>query len=128
DQDVVRTIVGVDEENQSMIFAGSVPEGFNAQLMRGNFEHLIEGAASAAQSAMASANEGDKVAIMVSCVGRKLLMGQRIVEKIEAAGEILGGNTTRTGFYSYGEISPHQASGVSDLHNQTMTVTVFSET
>lgn len=126
-KDVVRTIVGIDEQNQSLIFAGNIPQNYNAQLMRGNFEHLIEGAASAAESAMKTANGSNKVAIMVSCIGRKLLMGQRITEEIEAASEILGLDTIRTGFYSYGEISPHEVSGVSDLHNQTMTVTVYSE-
>ena len=127
DKDVVRTIVGVDDESQSLIFAGNVPEGYVAQLMRGNFDHLIEGAASAARAAMTKANGGDNLAIMISCVGRKLLMGQRIGEEVEAAGECFGANTMRTGFYSYGEISPHAESGVSDLHNQTMTVTVLSE-
>ncbi len=33
----------------------------------------------------------------------------------------------RLGFYSYGEISPHRISGVSQLHNQTMTITTISE-
>ena len=128
DQDVVRTIVGIDEAAQSMTFAGNVPQGHVAQLMRGNFDHLIEGAASAAKAAALDASESQKLAVMVSCVGRKLLMGQRIGEEIEAAGQALGTNSVTTGFYSYGEISPHAESGVSDLHNQTMTVTVYSET
>ena len=127
DQDVVRTIVGIDEDAQSMTFAGNVPQGHVAQLMRGNFEHLIQGAASAAEEAAAGASNNQKLAVMVSCVGRKLLMGQRIGEEIEAAGKALGANSVTTGFYSYGEISPHAESGVSDLHNQTMTVTVYSE-
>ncbi len=127
DKDVVRTILGVDEGSQSMNFAGNVPQGYTAQLMRGNFDHLIDGAARAARAAAANAAQNDKLAVMISCVGRKLLMGQRIGEEIEAAGEAVGNGTVTTGFYSYGEISPHAESGVSDLHNQTMTVTVYSE-
>lgn len=126
-QDLVRTIVGIDEQANSMIFAGNVPEGHVAQLMRGNFDHLVEGAAGAARAAVLNASNSQKLAVMVSCIGRKLLMGQRIVEEIEAARDEFDGDTVISGFYSYGEISPHAVSGVCDLHNQTMTVTVFSE-
>ncbi len=54
-------------------------------------------------------------------------MGQRVSEEIEAAGSILGKQFSRLGFYSYGEISPHAASGICELHNQTMTITTITE-
>ncbi len=128
DHDIVRTIVGVNEDEQSMIFAGNIPEGDVAQLMHGNFDHLVEGAASAAQQANQSCNVGkERVAFLVSCIGRKLLLGQRASEEIEAVADVLGENTVQAGFYSYGEISPHARSGMCELHNQTMTVTVLSE-
>ncbi|MCH7888744.1 MAG: FIST C-terminal domain-containing protein [Proteobacteria bacterium] len=125
--EVVRTIVGVEEENHSMIFAGDVPQGYVARLMRGNFENLIEGAARAARMAETKVNGHDKLAILISCIGRKLLLGQRIGEEVEAVSESLGGAVPQIGFYSYGEISPHATTGKCELHKQTMTITVFSE-
>jgi len=130
DHDIVRTILAVDQKARSMTFAGDVPEGWAAQLMRGNFDRLAAGAAKAARQAAAGRPEtrsGDAVAVLVSCIGRRLLMGQHIIDEIEAAGAELGAGVSRLGFYSYGEISPHSASGVCELHNQTMTVTTISE-
>ncbi len=123
---LTRTIVAVDETQRTMTFAGDMPEGFSAQLMRGNFDRLVEGAADAAHQA-ALPRSGDQVAILVSCIGRKLLMGQRICEEVEAVHDVFGKNTLLTGFYSYGEVSPHAATNCAELHNQTMTITVFRE-
>jgi hypothetical protein len=98
--------------------------------MRGNFDRLAAGAADAARQARSGLGEngnGDGVAVLVSCIGRRLLMGQRTMDEVEAAGLELGSRMPRVGFYSYGEISPHQASGVCQLHNQTMTVTAITE-
>jgi hypothetical protein len=113
-----------------MTFAGDVPGGWNAQLMRGNFDRLAAGAAKAARQAaggLVAGNGGDRVAILVSCIGRRILMGQHTMDEVEAAGVEIGANVPRIGFYSYGEISPHAASGVCELHNQTMTVTTLTE-
>ena len=127
--EVVRTIVGIDRDHRSLIFAGDMPEGWTARLMRGNFDHLAAGAAEAARQASASLGSGandDGVSVMVSCIGRRLLMGQRISEEVAAAvAQLLG--KTRLGFFSYGEISPHAESGCCELHNQTMTVTTITE-
>ena len=128
--DLVRTVLAVDRDARSMTFAGDMPEGWVAQLMRGNFDRLAAGAADAARQAAAGISEagtGDGVAIMVSCIGRRLLMGQRIVDEVEAVGAELGRQMPRLGFYSYGEISPHGPSGACQLHNQTMTVTAIAE-
>lgn len=128
DHVVVRTILAVDRVARSMTFAGDVPQGWMAQLMRGNFERLAAGSGDAARQAQgAGGPEGDGVALMVSCIGRKLLMGQRVADEVEAAGAELAAGMSRVGFYSYGEISPHPASGFCELHNQTMTVTTLRE-
>jgi hypothetical protein len=130
DDDIVRTILAIDRHDRSMTFAGDMPEGWVAQLMRGNFDRLADGAAKAASQTRANvpANpDGDEVAILVSCIGRRLLMGQNTLDEIEAAGAELGNTVKQIGFYSYGEISPHAVSGVCQLHNQTMTITTLSE-
>jgi hypothetical protein len=56
-----------------------------------------------------------------------LLMGQRIDDEIQAVREVLPADVAKLGFYSYGEIAPHSVSGICELHNQTMTVTILSE-
>jgi len=126
DEAIVRTVVGIDETARTMIFAGDMPKGYRAQLMRGNFDRLIQGAANAAEQANGE-HDGERVAILVSCIGRKLLLGQRIREEVEAVNDIFGGDAHLTGFYSYGEVSPHAVTGCAELHNQTMTITVLSE-
>jgi hypothetical protein len=121
---VVRTVLSVDETTQSLTFAGDIPTGHYARLMRANFDRLILGAQSAGVASFAS-HEGPALSIAISCVGRRLVLGERTEEETEATLVLPG--TTQVGFYSYGEISPH-ASGRCDLHNQTMTLTVVSET
>jgi hypothetical protein len=134
DSAVVRTVLAIDREARSMTFAGDVPQGWTAQLMRGNLDRLAAGAADAARQAhtgLAAASGApantERLSILVSCIGRRLLMGQRTIEEVEAAGAELGRDTLRLGFYSYGEISPHAKSGDCELHNQTMTVTTLAE-
>ena len=127
---IVRTILAVDPHDRSLTFAGDVPQGWAAQLMRGNFNHLSAGAAEAARQAAVSVRDGHAesgVALLVSCIGRRLLMGQRISDELESVAAVLGDQFSRIGFYSYGEISPHAVSGFCELHNQTMTITTISE-
>src|SRR5580658_3918795 len=124
--DIVRTILAVDHAARSMTFAGDVPEGWTAQLMRGNFDRLAAGARQAAYR-IGGQCTGDQVAILVSCIGRRLLMGQHTADELEATSAAFGPRIPQLGFYSYGEISPHRVSGVCELHNQTMTVTTIAE-
>lgn len=124
DEGVVRTVIGIDEPSKGMIFAGDIAEGHVAQMMLGNFEHLIDGAGHAAEQARIADN---RVAILVSCIGRKLLLGQRIAEEVDAVSRVLGPDCGLIGFYSYGEIAPHTGSGFCELHNQTMTITTIAE-
>lgn len=130
DHKIVRTILAVDRDQRSLTFAGDVPEGWSAQLMRGNFNRLALGAADAARQArdgLAENRDCNGVAVLVSCIGRRLLMGQRTAEEVEMASAELGSRLTQLGFYSYGEISPHAVTGTCKLHNQTMTVTAIAE-
>ena len=130
DSAVVRTVLAIDREARSMTFAGDIPQGWTAQLMRGNLDRLAAGAADAARQArkgLEASDSDQRFSILVSCIGRRLLMGQRTSEEVEAAGAELGTDTLRLGFYSYGEISPHAKSGHCELHNQTMTVTTLAE-
>jgi hypothetical protein len=125
---IVRTILSIDEENHSMTFAGDIPEEAYARFMKANFERLIDGAQAAAKTShQALGARSPNLAILISCVGRKLVLKQRIEEEVEAARDVFGINTILTGFYSYGEISPFLPGAPCSLHNQTMTITTFTE-
>jgi hypothetical protein len=125
---VVRTILGVNEKEQSMVFAGDVPEGAYARLMKANFDRLIDGSGKAAKlSYEALGSTSPDLAILISCVGRKLILSQRTEEEIEAIQGVFGKSTTLAGFYSYGELCPRSKGVKCELHNQTMTITAFLE-
>ncbi|MEI7527283.1 MAG: FIST C-terminal domain-containing protein, partial [Mariniphaga sp.] len=126
---IVRTILSIDEEKGSMTFAGDIPEGSYVRLMKANFEKLIDGACSAAEmSKISLKNNAPDLALLISCVGRKIVMKQRVEEELYQVRDVLGESTVTTGFYSYGEIGPVEPSDKHcELHNQTMTITVFKE-
>ena len=124
---VVRTLLAVDEGDHSMTFAGDLPEGAVVQLMKANFDKLIDASADAAESSLEKIGSDAQLAVLVSCVGRKLVLDQRIEEEVEEVQAVLGDDTKITGFYSYGEISPLNEEFNCDLHNQTMTITTFRE-
>ena len=125
---LIRTILGVDEAAQSLTFAGDVPQGHRARLMRTNTESLIQSAGLAgARAAQDFADGSSPLALAVSCVGRRLVLGERTDEEIESVLDALPRGTGQVGFYSYGEMSPRERGGCCDLHNQTMTVTLLDE-
>ncbi len=125
---LVRTILSVNEEDQSMTFAGDLPEGATVQLMRANYDRIIDAAFQAAEGAkMVIKDSNPELAILISCVGRKLVLDQMVEEEVESTADLLGNKTPMIGFYSYGEISPFSDEFNCELHNQTMTVTILSE-
>lgn len=128
---LVRTILAVDENEGSLIFAGNMPIGYLAKLMRANFDRLITGAKEAGESILKNykidqTNSSPRLLIAVSCVGRRLLLGERTEEETDSVLKLFPQGTQQIGFYSYGEIAPH-TKGDCDLHNQTMTLTLISE-
>lgn len=125
---VVRTILGIDESEGSLTFAGDIPEGGYARLMRANVDRLIDGAHGAAGASYeAVGSRSPDLAVLISCVGRRLVLKQRVEEEVESVQDVLGEDAVMCGFYSYGEIAPFRASARCELHNQTMTITTISE-
>lgn len=119
---LVRTILAVDETDQSMTFAGDVPEGWSARLMWTTMDRLTQGATDAAED---SAQPDSGLAVAISCVGRRLVLGERTDEELDSVVDVIGQHTPIVGFYSYGEIAP--VAGMCALHNQTMTITTIRE-
>ena len=127
DELTVRTILSVNESENSITFAGDIPQGALVRLMRANLERLIDGAAGAAERVdLSGYGGGALLAVAISCVGRRLVLGQRTEEEIDAVLDGLPPETALVGYYSYGELSP-LASGRCDLKNQTMTLTLLWE-
>lgn len=124
---VVRTSLSINDENNSMVLAGDVPVNARVQLMMASVDGIAAGAQHAAEIAMENRKTAPEVAILVSCIGRKLVMNQRVEEEIEQVQEIIGNQTAITGFYSYGEMAPFNGQSNCELHNQTMTLTLISE-
>ncbi len=124
---VVRTILGISEEEQSMTFAGDIPIGSKVKFMKANFDSLISAVSNAAQNTKIENVAVPDFSLLISCVGRKLVLGSRIDEELVSIDEIYLGKTPLIGFYSYGEISPLDKELSCELHNQTMTITSFYE-
>lgn len=125
---LIRTILGVDEAEGSLTLAGEVDANGYLKLMHASTDKLVGGAEVAAEAAATALDvEKTSLAILVSCVGRKLVMGSRVDEEVEAVADIFGQKALLTGFYSYGEISPFVADGACRLHNQTMTISCLGE-
>lgn len=124
---VVRTILSVDEKNGSLTFAGNIPQGSYVRLMKANIDRIIGGAEQSAITAKNSTEDQQQLAFLISCVGRRLVMKQLVEEEVEAVNEVFGNDIYTTGFYSYGEIAPFDKFSPCTLHNQTMTITTFSE-
>lgn len=126
---VVRTILSINEKNNMMIFAGDLPEGSKVRFMKANMDRLTYAATAAANECLEiSHHRKPKMAIIISCVGRKLILGERIHEEVEMVRDVFGPDTIITGFYSYGEISPLKPFDDCVLHNQTITITTVNET
>lgn len=125
---IVRTILSIDEENKSMTFAGNIPQGSFVRLMKGNLDKLIDASYNAALQIFSEQCTKPELALLVSCVGRKIVLGNRIEEELEVIKEVFGEDTLVCGFYSYGEISPTLKNIACELHNQTMTIaTIYEE-
>ncbi len=125
---IVRSLHGIDENDQSVSYAGDIPEGAKARLMKANIERLIAASSEVARKCMENTHAGPpQLAFLVTCFGRMLVLRQRTEEEVEGVHEVFGGNTIMTGFYSYGEFSPYDVGYKCALHNETMTITTISE-
>lgn len=125
---IVRTILSIDEGKKSMTFAGNIPQGSFVRLMKGNLDKLIDASYNAASQTFSKKSTKPELALLVSCVGRKIVLGNRIEEELEVVKEVFGEDTLVCGFYSYGEISPTLKKVACELHNQTMTIaTIYEE-
>jgi hypothetical protein len=127
-QQVVRTVLDVDKTARTLTFASSIQDGWTARLMRGALDRLADGAAAAASEAAGSSiQDQGGLAILVSCVGRRIVFGQSAADETEAVASILSPRLQQFGFYSHGEIASANSDSFCGLHNQTMTIVTMQE-
>ena len=125
---IARSIMSVSNEKNCMIFSGDIPEGSTVRFMKANFEKLIDAADRAAKEvSREDVNYAPELAILISCVGRRIILGNQVEEEVGVVADYFTNKTAIAGFYSYGEISPQMNIGPCQLHNQTMTITTFNE-
>ncbi len=126
-QSIVRSILAIEEDDNAMVLAGDIPENSKVQLMMTNVDQIANAAERAARQADDIRENSSQLALLVSCIGRKLVLDQRVEEEIEEVRNVLGDDVVISGFYSYGEIAPFHEEMKCQLHNQTMTITLLSE-
>ncbi|MBF4984664.1 FIST C-terminal domain-containing protein [Nonlabens mediterrranea] len=126
-QSIVRSILNIEEDDNAMVLAGDIPENSKVQLMMTNVDQIANAAEKAARQADDVRSNTSQLALLVSCIGRKLVLDQRVEEEIEEVRNVLGDDVVISGFYSYGEIAPFHKEMKCQLHNQTMTITLLSE-
>ncbi|CAH8283631.1 hypothetical protein EV196_102508 [Mariniflexile fucanivorans] len=127
EQSKIRTILNINDEYNAMILAGDIPLNSKAQLMMTNVDSLVRASETATKQALDQMVSKPQLALLVSCIGRKLILDQRTIEEVEEAKKVLPNGITMCGFYSYGEIAPYHEENMCQLHNQTMAVTLISE-
>ena len=110
-----------------MTFAGDIPVGSKVKFMKANFDSLTSAVAVAANKTIIKNSSSPDLALLISCVGRKLVLGPRTDEELEFVNDSYLGKVPLIGFYSYGEVSPFVDNVSCELHNQTMTITTFYE-
>lgn len=123
---IVRTLLGINKQEKSLIFAGEIPEGSICSLMKTDIDALIEASNRLAGSMQNTSGAKSLLCLVVSCVGRRLVMGQIAEEEVESIQKSLDPRTKLFGFYSYGEVAPFQNQYCA-LHNQTTTLTLLAE-
>lgn len=123
---LIRTVLGLNEATRSLLFGGTVPMGQLARLMRANADRLVDGAATATMAIRAALEATPALGLIVSCVGRNKVLGERTEEELEVVGEILPEGVVTIGLYAFGQIAPNHA-GISSLHNQTFAITAIWE-
>ncbi len=124
-----KTSLTPDENEQSMAFTSNILAGNHYHLTKENVNRPVDDTIAATKIDPSTLNKSSaELAILISCVRRKMTLRQKTKQEIEGIREMLGPQPILTGFYSYGEISPFSPDTHRKSHNQTMTITLFSET
>jgi hypothetical protein len=126
----LRCGLSVDHEKGTITVAASIPEGSPITLTTASRGDIINGAKLAAEQAKESLKGAKpQTILMLSCVGRKLVLGRRTQEEVVAVKKVLGEEVPLIGFYTYGEIGPidkmREQLAITKFHNETVVLWVL---
>ncbi len=127
---LIRSMLGIDVAAGALRFGDDIVPGSYLRMMHASTDRLVSGAEYAAEAAirmLPGGGHGTGMVFMVSCVGRELVMGERVEEEIEGVHDVFGAGVPLAGFYSFGEISPPAPGDASKLHNQTVMIAYIDE-
>lgn len=119
---LLRSIKGVDEARQAIIFGGDLPQGSEVRMTSATKEDVMKGADEATERACAAMPE-PSLALIFNCMARKVVLGPRYKQELSAPLRRLGERVPAIGFYTYGELSPVQ--GVTMHHDETFTIALL---
>ena len=128
----LRCGLAVNHQEGTISLAASIPEGSPITLTTASRGDIINGARLAAEQAKESLQGAKPRAIlMLSCVGRKLVLGRRTQEEVMAVKKVLGEDVPIIGFYTYGEIGPidklREQLSTTKVHNETVVLWVLGD-
>jgi hypothetical protein len=117
----------VDYSEKTITLSGSVPDGSALTLTTGTRNDLIDGAKQAVQQASTCLTGCEPVLLIIfSCVGRKVVLGRRVVEETLTVNSVFGNTVPGIGFYTYGEIGPinklEKSLSATKFHNETFVI------
>lgn len=125
---IVRDIYKIDDENKSLILASDIPENSVVRVMNCTDEEILDGVDEVVDRLRNKTilPESNALSICVSCMGRKVVMGELTSEESRILYGRLGQGISQVGFYAFGEIST-MSHGAPHVHNQTITLILIRE-
>ncbi len=123
DTTALRAVVGIDKEKQSLLFAGSVPQGSTVTFSSSLGFDVVETTKKHVEEFYQSHTEAD-LFILFSCMARHLALGPLIAEEIKLASDKW--KAPVLGFFTYGEIGTNVNLSC-DFYNQTFTLLLLKE-
>ena len=128
---LLRNVLRVDPDD-SLVYAGEIPEGSEVRLMMGSKQKALEAARLAAEQAVRSiAPQPPRFGLVFSSCSRARLFGRQAAQEIHSIRRALGATVPLIGFYDYGEQAPLTAThfrGRSYFHNESVVVVAVSAT
>jgi len=122
-REVLRAVTGIDKEQQSLVFAGTVPQDAIVTFSTSPGFEIIEHTIKDIKQFFKDSDKADLM-LLFSCMSRHRALGPVITEEIAEASHQAG--LPITGFFTYGEIG-NNGPARCDFYNETFTLAVISE-
>lgn len=120
---VLRAVTGIDKEQRSLIFAGTVSQGSTVFFSTSPGFEIME---NTREKIISYHNENERADLMLlfSCIARHIALGPLISTEIKLAS--IKWRKPLIGFFTYGEVGNNE-NGNCSFYNQTFTLALISE-